>query len=143
MFLLLPLLLGIGTSGGLGSGLLFGGDGGGLLGPGGADGQGGLGVGGENPLSPLGKVLGTEDTVIGSEQQKDIAKKIKYIFIVGDLVDGCGIYPEQDKELLIKDVYQQYKECAELLKQIPKHIPLIICPGNHDALHAGRNALLS
>src|SRR3989338_1115447 len=76
MFLLLPLLLGIGTSGGLGSGLLFGGDGGGLLGPGGADGQGGLGVGGENPLSPLGKVLGTEDTVIGSEQQKDQAKKI-------------------------------------------------------------------
>ncbi|MBI2654684.1 DNA-directed DNA polymerase II small subunit [Candidatus Woesearchaeota archaeon] len=71
---------------------------------------------------------------IGNEQQKHIAKNIGYIFIAGDLVDGCGIYPEQDKELLIKDIYKQYKECAELLKQIPNHIPLIICPGNHDAL---------
>ncbi len=71
---------------------------------------------------------------IGNEQQRHIAKNIEYIFIAGDLVDGCGIYPEQDKELIINDVYQQYKECAELLKQIPQHIPLIICPGNHDAM---------
>jgi len=71
---------------------------------------------------------------IGNEQQRHIAKNIGYIFIAGDLIDGCGIYPGQDKELIIKDVYQQYKECADLLKQIPSHIPLIICPGNHDAL---------
>ena len=71
---------------------------------------------------------------IGNEQQKNIAKNVEYIFIAGDLVDGCGIYPEQDKELIINDVYEQYKECARLLKQIPQHILLIICPGNHDAL---------
>lgn len=71
---------------------------------------------------------------IGNEQQRHIATNVEYIFIAGDLVDGCGIYPEQDKELLTKDVYEQYKECANLLKQIPQHIPLIICPGNHDAL---------
>lgn len=71
---------------------------------------------------------------IGNEQQKYIAKNVEYIFIAGDLVDGCGIYPEQDKELITKDIYQQYKECADLIKQIPQHIPLIICPGNHDAL---------
>ena len=71
---------------------------------------------------------------IGNEQQRHIAKNVEYIFIAGDLVDGCGIYPEQDKELLTKDIHQQYKECAELLKQIPQHITLIICPGNHDAL---------
>ena len=71
---------------------------------------------------------------IGNEHQRHIAKNVEYIFIAGDLVDGCGIYPEQDKELITKDVYEQYKECADLLKQIPKHIPLIICPGNHDAL---------
>ena len=71
---------------------------------------------------------------MGNEQQKNIAKNVDYIFIAGDLVDGCGIYPEQEKELIIKDIYQQYKECAELLKQIPPHIPLIICPGNHDAM---------
>lgn len=71
---------------------------------------------------------------IGNEQQRHIAKNVEYIFITGDLVDGCGIYPEQDKELIIKDIYQQYKECARLLSQIPPHIPLIICPGNHDAM---------
>jgi len=71
---------------------------------------------------------------MGNEQQRRIAKNVEYIFIAGDLVDGCGIYPEQDKELTTRDVYQQYRECAELLKQIPNHIPLIICPGNHDAL---------
>ncbi|MBI3027707.1 DNA-directed DNA polymerase II small subunit [Candidatus Woesearchaeota archaeon] len=71
---------------------------------------------------------------IGNEQQRHIAKNVEYIFIAGDLVDGCGIYPEQDKELITKDVYQQYKECADLLKQIPKQIPLVICPGNHDAM---------
>ena len=71
---------------------------------------------------------------IGNEQQKHIAKNIECIFIAGDLVDGCGIYPEQDKELITKDIYQQYKECAALLSEIPKHIPLVICPGNHDAM---------
>ncbi|MBW2966759.1 DNA-directed DNA polymerase II small subunit [Candidatus Woesearchaeota archaeon] len=71
---------------------------------------------------------------MGNEKQKDIASKVKYIIIVGDLVDGVGIYPEQDKELVIKDIYQQYEECAKLLKQIPSHIKLIISPGNHDAM---------
>ncbi len=71
---------------------------------------------------------------LGNEQQRHIAKNVEYIFIAGDLVDGCGIYPEQDKELLTRDVYQQYKDCAKLLSQIPKQIPLIICPGNHDAM---------
>jgi len=71
---------------------------------------------------------------IGNEKQKDIASKVKYIIIVGDLVDGVGIYPDQDKELVIKDIYQQYEECANLLKQIPSNIRLIISPGNHDAM---------
>jgi len=71
---------------------------------------------------------------IGNEKQKEISKKVRYIFILGDLVDGCGIYPEQDKELITKDIYQQYEECANLLKQIPSDIHLIICPGNHDAM---------
>ena len=71
---------------------------------------------------------------MGNEKQKEIAEKTKYIFIIGDLIDGCGVYPEQDKELAIKDIYLQYEACAELLKQIPRNINLIICPGNHDAM---------
>lgn len=71
---------------------------------------------------------------LGNEAQQNIARNVKYIFIVGDMVDGCGIYPEQDKELEIPDIYEQYRECARLLKKIPPHIPLILCPGNHDAV---------
>jgi len=70
---------------------------------------------------------------LGDETQVSIAKKVKYIVIAGDLVDGVGIYPNQDKELEIKDIYEQYEKCASLLKEIPSHIKLIIAPGNHDA----------
>ncbi|MBD3354603.1 DNA-directed DNA polymerase II small subunit [Candidatus Woesearchaeota archaeon] len=70
----------------------------------------------------------------GNQEQKNIAEKTKYVFIVGDLVDGHGIYPGQEDELVIKDIKKQYEECASLLKKIPQHINLIISPGNHDAM---------
>ena len=63
-----------------------------------------------------------------------MVQNLKYIFIVGDLVDGVGIYPGQESELEIKDIYAQYSECARLLGQIPKHIQIIVCAGNHDAI---------
>ncbi|MFQ5772101.1 MAG: metallophosphoesterase [bacterium] len=85
-------------------------------------------------LEDFNKLLRWLNCNLGNEKQKEIAKKVKYIFIVGDLVDGCGIYPEQDSELLIKDIYKQYEECARLLKQIPLNMNIIICPGNHDAM---------
>jgi DNA polymerase II small subunit len=94
-----------------------------------------LHVGSNNFLAEdFNKFLKWVNQEAGNEKQKEIASKVKYIFIVGDLVDGCGVYPGQDKELLIKDIKQQYEECANLLKQIPKHISLIICSGNHDAM---------
>lgn len=80
------------------------------------------------------KFLKWINCAVGSDQQKAIASKVKYVFIIGDLVDGVGVYPNQDKELEIKDIYQQYSVCAELLRRIPSHIQIIICPGNHDAL---------
>lgn len=70
----------------------------------------------------------------GNEEQREIAKKIKYIFIVGDLVEGVGIYPSQEKDLEIKDIYEQYNRFAEYMKEIPGHMQIIICPGNHDAM---------
>ncbi len=69
----------------------------------------------------------------GSEEQKAIAAKVRYVFIVGDLVDGVGVYPNQEKELEILDIKEQYNEAARLLRQIPQHIAIIITPGNHDA----------
>ena len=74
---------------------------------------------------------------LGNEAQRNISKNLKYIVISGDLVDGCGIYPGQENELAIPDLKEQYEECSRLLKQIPKEINLIICPGNHDAVRLG------
>jgi len=71
---------------------------------------------------------------LGDENQRKIASKVKYVFVLGDLVDGCGIYPGQEEELNIKHLQDQYLECANLLDKIPKHINLIICSGNHDAM---------
>lgn len=69
----------------------------------------------------------------GTEEQKHVAKNVSHIFLIGDLVDGIGIYPSQEKYLTIKDIHQQYSACAEILKQIPQQIPIIMCLGNHDA----------
>lgn len=68
----------------------------------------------------------------GSDAQKELAKKIKYVFVLGDIVDGVGVYPGMENDLVIKDVLEQYNISARLLKQIPKHIKIIVCPGNHD-----------
>ena len=59
---------------------------------------------------------------------------VQYLIIAGDLVDGVGIYPGQESELEIPDVYDQYRSAAEYLGRVPKNIRIIIAPGNHDAV---------
>lgn len=66
-------------------------------------------------------------------KNKEIAEKCKYLFIAGDLVDGVGIYPGQEDELTLKDLYEQYEEAAYLLSLIRDDIKIIAIPGNHDA----------
>ena len=61
-------------------------------------------------------------------------QKIKYLFIVGDLVTGVGNYPEQEKDLKIVDLEEQFIELAKILERIPEHIKIIISPGNHDGV---------
>ena len=70
----------------------------------------------------------------GTDAQKAAAKKIKYLFVVGDVVDGVGVYPNQESELLIKDVYEQYNKTKELFSLIRDDIQIIMCPGNHDSV---------
>jgi DNA polymerase II small subunit len=70
----------------------------------------------------------------GNTRQKTVAGKIKYLVIPGDVVDGIGVYPNQEKELTIPDLYKQYEEIANQLQQIPEHIRIILQPGNHDAV---------
>ena len=67
-------------------------------------------------------------------EQKELINKIKYMFVVGDTIDGVGIYPGQEKDLAIKDIKEQYVQLAEYYKKIPEHITIIQCAGQHDAV---------
>jgi DNA polymerase II small subunit len=67
-----------------------------------------------------------------------IARKVRFVLICGDLVDGVGIYPNQDKELVLVDVQEQLEKAVEILEQVPKYIKIFIISGNHDP---GRRAL--
>ncbi len=79
------------------------------------------------------------DWLNGDENSNnDIISKIKYICICGDLIDGIGIFPNQDRELLEKDSYSQMDHAIKILSRIPKHMKVFLIPGNHDL---GRRAL--
>ena len=69
----------------------------------------------------------------GNEQMQEIAGRVKYLLIAGDIVDGVGVYPGQAKELSIRDVRKQYNFAAKYLEKIPSYIEIFISPGNHDA----------
>jgi len=63
-----------------------------------------------------------------------LAKTIKYLVLSGDVVDGVGIYKNQQRELEITDVYKQYEGVARLIEGLPDWIDTMILPGNHDAV---------
>ncbi len=67
-------------------------------------------------------------------EAREKAKKIKYLFVVGDMIDGVGVYPGQETELIIPDILKQYERAAELFGMIRKDLKIIICPGQHDAI---------
>lgn len=68
------------------------------------------------------------------DKDRELAGKIKYLMIGGDLVDGIGVYPEQDKELTILDIYDQYSYFFKFLEDVPDYIQTFVIPGNHDAV---------
>ncbi len=61
------------------------------------------------------------------------AKKIRFLFIVGDTVDGVGVFPGQEESLELKSLKEQYKLLASYLSKVPKRINIFLCPGQHDA----------
>ena len=69
---------------------------------------------------------------IGNKKQRELAGKIKYIIINGDLVDGIGIYPSQKNDLIFSDIYDQFKEATKILSKIPDYIKIIYSSGNHE-----------
>ncbi|MBD3210916.1 DNA-directed DNA polymerase II small subunit [Candidatus Micrarchaeota archaeon] len=77
------------------------------------------------------------DWLHGKGAAKELAGKVKYISIAGDVVDGIGIYPNQEKDLLIKNIYGQYKMFDDFVESLPDYIEVIVTPGNHDAVRRG------
>ncbi|MFC6827112.1 DNA-directed DNA polymerase II small subunit [Halopelagius fulvigenes] len=62
------------------------------------------------------------------------AERVEYLLIAGDMVEGVGVYPNQDEELDIIDIYDQYERFSEYLKQVPGDVEIVMIPGNHDAV---------
>ncbi|WP_435177553.1 DNA-directed DNA polymerase II small subunit [Halorussus sp. AFM4] len=62
------------------------------------------------------------------------ASAVEYLLIAGDMVEGVGVYPNQDEELDIVDIYEQYEQFAEYLKEVPGDMEILMIPGNHDAV---------
>ena len=63
-----------------------------------------------------------------------LAKTVRYLVISGDGVDGVGIYPNQDKELNIPDLFNQYSRLGTMLQDLPDWVEVLLLPGNHDAV---------
>jgi DNA polymerase II small subunit len=70
----------------------------------------------------------------GNIASRELASRIKYLIISGDLVDGVGVFPNQLEELDITDQILQYEEAAKLLSRLPDYLEIFILPGNHDAV---------
>jgi len=62
------------------------------------------------------------------------AQSVEYLLIAGDMVEGVGVYPGQDEELDVIDVYDQYREFSEHLKDVPGDMEIVMVPGNHDVV---------
>ena len=75
---------------------------------------------------------------IGNSTYRNKASKIKYLVINGDLVDGIGVYPNQEQDLEISDIYNQYKKACEFIAEIPEYITIFYTAGNHEPV---RNAI--
>ncbi len=82
------------------------------------------------------------DYVNGNLPNTPESEKIKYLFIVGDLITGIGNYPTQERDIEFDDIEEQFIELAALLKQIRKDIKIIISPGNHDGVRLMEPQLL-
>ena len=74
------------------------------------------------------------DYLNGKTSAKINTEKIKYLFLVGDIVSGVGNYPTQQKDLKIEDIEAQFQGLAELLSKIRREVKIIISPGNHDGV---------
>ena len=64
----------------------------------------------------------------------ELARAVDYVVVAGDLVDGIGVYPRQERDLAIADVVEQYAELGRRLAELPRRLTVVVVPGNHDAV---------
>ena len=91
-----------------------------------------------------GKAVFISDVHVGSDTFLEVCwnrfadwlsdSDFSYLLIAGDLVDGIGIYPGQESELVIKNIYEQYDAFGAMMRDLPSRMKIIISPGNHDVV---------
>ncbi len=71
-----------------------------------------------------------------SNKYNEVGRKVKYLFVAGDVVDGVGIYPDQANDLDVDNIQFQYLLATEYFERIRDDVEILIIPGNHDAARA-------
>ncbi len=71
-----------------------------------------------------------------SNKYNEVGRKVKYLFVAGDVVDGVGIYPDQANDLAVDSIQLQYLLATEYFEKIRDDVEILIIPGNHDAARA-------
>jgi DNA polymerase II small subunit len=66
--------------------------------------------------------------------QPELARTVDTVVVAGDLVDGIGVYPRQERDIAIPDVVEQYAELGRRLAELPARMTIVAIPGNHDAV---------
>jgi DNA polymerase II small subunit len=74
------------------------------------------------------------DFLRGRGPYDHLASQVDYVVVAGDLVDGIGVYPQQERDLAIADVVEQYAELGRRLRELPERLTIVVVPGNHDAV---------
>jgi len=74
------------------------------------------------------------DFLAGRGPSPELASSVDTVVIAGDLVDGIGIYPHQERDIAIPDVVEQYAELGRRLADLPSRLTIVAVPGNHDAV---------
>ena len=91
-----------------------------------------LHVGSKTFLAPDWEALA--EFLAGQGPAPELARSVDTVVIAGDLVDGIGVYPKQERDIAIPDVVEQYAELGRKLSALPDRLTIVAVPGNHDAV---------